>query len=78
MTTLKDLTTEEIAFIKGRINRGDKYQDIAADYRLNQGRISDLKFGRLYPEIEATDLTKKINLPHKASNDKTQNKSKKA
>lgn len=58
MTTPKDLTPEDIATIKGRILRGDKYQDIASDYRLNQGRISDFKNGKIYPHIAPTDLSK--------------------
>ena len=51
MATMKDLSEEDIAIIKGRINRGDKYADIASDYRLNQGRIADLKFGRIRPDV---------------------------
>ncbi len=52
MATMKDLSVEDIAIIKGRISRGDKYSDIASDYRLNQGRIADLKFGRIRPDID--------------------------
>jgi hypothetical protein len=51
MTTIRDLSDQDIAIIKARIIRGEKYADIASDYRLNQGRIADLKFGRLRPEI---------------------------
>jgi len=53
---MKHLSKAEIAVIKGRILRGDKYSEIAADYRLNQGRIADLKFGRIFPEVIAADL----------------------
>jgi hypothetical protein len=56
MATLRDLTAEQIAKIKARIIRGDKYSDIASDYRLNQGRIADLKFGRSYPDIRPARL----------------------
>ena len=56
MATMKGLSDADIAIIKGRINRGDKYSDIASDYRLNQGRIADLKFGRIRPDIAAADL----------------------
>src|ERR1700744_6243409 len=53
---MKHLSKAEIAIIKARILRGDKYSEIASDYRINQGRISDLKFGRIYREIDAADL----------------------
>jgi hypothetical protein len=56
MTTLRDLTAEDVSIIKARIIRGDKYSEIASDYRLNQGRIADIKFGRAYPEIKPADL----------------------
>jgi hypothetical protein len=51
MTTIKDLTDADIACIKARALRGDKYSDIASDYRLNQGRVADIKFGRIRPDI---------------------------
>jgi hypothetical protein len=54
---MKHLSKAELAVIKARILRGDKYSEIAADYRINQGRISDLKFGRIYQEIVPADLT---------------------
>lgn len=56
MATIKDLSDQDIATIKGRILRGDKYSDIASDYRINQGRIADLKFGRIRPDISAANL----------------------
>jgi hypothetical protein len=55
---MKHLSRAEIAIIKARIARGDKYSDIAADYRINQGRIADLKYGRIYREVEPADLSK--------------------
>jgi len=55
MTTLRELTTTQVATIKARINRGEKYSEIAADYRLNQGRIADIKFGRAYPEVKPAE-----------------------
>lgn len=54
---MKHLSTAEISVIKGRILRGDKYAEIAADYRLNQGRIANLKFGRVFGEVSAADLS---------------------
>ena len=59
MATLGQLSLAEIAIIKARILRGDKYVDIASDFRLNQGRIADLKFGRAYRDVEPADLSKK-------------------
>jgi len=54
---MKHLSKIEISVIKARILRGDKYSSIAADYRINQGRIADLKYGRIFPEIPVADLT---------------------
>jgi hypothetical protein len=54
---MKHLSKAEIAIIKARIARGDKYSEIAADYRINQGRIADLKFGRIHGEVKAADLS---------------------
>ena len=48
---MKHLSITEIAIIKARILRGDKYHEIASDYRINQGRIADLKFGRIYKGV---------------------------
>jgi hypothetical protein len=56
MATMKDLSDEDIANIKARIDRGEKYSDIASDYRLNQGRIADLKFGRIRPDVKAARI----------------------
>lgn len=55
---MKKLSKIEIAIIKARIFRGDKYSEIASDYRLNQGRLSDLKYGRIFAEISPANLTK--------------------
>ncbi len=54
---MKHLAKAEIAIIKARIIRGDKYAEIAADYRINQGRIADLKYGRIYKEVLPADLS---------------------
>jgi hypothetical protein len=53
---MKHLSKAEIAIVKARILRGDLYSEIASDYRLNQGRLTDLKFGRIYAEVEPADL----------------------
>jgi len=57
MTTIKELSDEDIAIIKARIGHGEKYSDIASDYRLNQGRIADLKFGRVRPDVKPAKLS---------------------
>jgi len=54
---MKHLSRAEIAVIKARIVRGDKYAEIAADYRINQGRIADLKFHRIFADVEPVDLS---------------------
>jgi hypothetical protein len=54
---MKHLSKAEIAIIKARIARGDLYVNIASDYRINQGRIADLKFGRIYADVEPADLS---------------------
>ncbi len=56
---MKHLSNAEIAVIKARIVRGDKYSEIAADYRINQGRIADLKFGRIYKDVPPADLSRR-------------------
>jgi hypothetical protein len=53
---MKHLSLAEIAVIKARILRGDRYAEIAADYRINQGRIADLKYGRIFRDIEPAQL----------------------
>jgi hypothetical protein len=53
---MKHLSKAEIAVIKARILRGDAYVEIASDYRINQGRIADLKFGRICKDIQPADL----------------------
>jgi hypothetical protein len=56
MTTVSELSDNDIAVIKARIERGDKYSDIASDYRLNQGRIADIKFGRIRRDVKPAEL----------------------
>jgi hypothetical protein len=54
---MKHLSKAEIAIIKARLSRGDKYAEIASDYRINQGRLADLKYGRIHREIPAADIS---------------------
>lgn len=57
---MKHLSLEDIAMIKARILRGDQYVDIASDYRINQGRIADLKFGRIFADVRPADLYSRV------------------
>jgi len=54
---MKHLSKAEISIIKARVQRGDKYAEIAADYRINQGRIADLKFERIHKDIPPADIS---------------------
>ena len=42
MATVTKLTPQEVSIIKARISRGDYQHRIAADFDLNQGRISEI------------------------------------
>lgn len=53
---MKHLSNAEIAIIKARVARGDKYHEIASDFRINQGRIADLKFGRIFAGVQPAVL----------------------
>jgi hypothetical protein len=61
---MKHLSKPEIAVIKARILRGDKYSEIASDYRINQGRVSDLRYNRIrkYKDIQPADISDTNNL----------------
>lgn len=43
------LTFEEAVDVHMRLAAGEIYSRIAARYDVNQGRIADVKFGRLHP-----------------------------
>lgn len=42
------LTFEEAVQVHLRLMNGEMYSRIAAEYDVNQGRIADVKFGRLH------------------------------
>jgi hypothetical protein len=46
-----DLTLQQVQSIKSRLNAGEYNHDIAFDYRLNQGRISEINTGKRWPEV---------------------------
>ncbi|WP_146190607.1 hypothetical protein [Marinicauda salina] len=52
MATVKDLTPKDLLAIKRRLKRGDLQHEIAADYRINQGRISEINTGKRSAEIK--------------------------
>ena len=60
---MKHLSKVEISVIKARILRGDKYAEIASDYRTNQGRIADLKFGRIHKDVRPADISDTPQIP---------------
>lgn len=41
----KELSTKEASLIKGMLYRGDRQSDIAEFFKVNQGRISEVKRG---------------------------------
>ena len=49
------LTFEEAVTIHLRLMDGEFYSRIARDFDVNQGRIADVKFGRIHPgsDLEA-------------------------
>ena len=51
-----DVTPEMAARIKTLLKLGLKQHDIAAQFGINQGRVSEINTGRLYPHIAPTIL----------------------
>jgi len=51
MTSIRRLSREDIALIKARLMRGDFQHDIAADYGLNQGRVSEINTGKRWFDV---------------------------
>jgi len=45
----------DVPAIKKRIREGEFLNRIAADYDVNPGRISEVKSGKLFPEIQAAN-----------------------
>ena len=56
MATRKKLTPEQVSIIKSRIARGEYQHRIAADYDINQGRISEIATGKRFSSIPAAGL----------------------
>lgn len=60
MATAKQLTAQDIADIKVRLRQGEYQHHIAADYGLNQGRVSEINTGKrgvtIHPPQQLTML----------------------
>jgi len=50
MGSVKSLTAKDVAQIRKRLLRGEYQHDIAADYGLNQGRISEINTGQRFSD----------------------------
>ena len=51
MASITKLTHQDVSVIKARILRGDFQHRIAADYDLNQGRISEIAKGKRFGHV---------------------------
>lgn len=47
------LTQEMAAKIKQRLAEGVAQHDIAAEFHINQGRVSEIKTGRRFADVDA-------------------------
>ncbi len=54
MATIKTLTPEQVSIIKARLAKGDFQHRIAADFDLNQGRISEIATGKRFASVPST------------------------
>lgn len=51
MATIKTLTPEQVSIIKACLAKGDYQHRIAADFDLNQGRISEIATGKRFASV---------------------------
>jgi len=58
VATAKRLTAQDIADIKARLRLGEYQHDIAADYGLNQGRVSEINTGKHGQAIQPPEQPK--------------------
>ena len=56
MASITELTPQDVSVIKARILRGDFQHRIAADYDLNQGRISEIAKGKRFCDVPPASL----------------------
>lgn len=45
------LSRRDAAIVKGMLARGDRQSDIAAFFKVNGGRISEVNTGRSFPDV---------------------------
>lgn len=50
----RSLTPIDVAIIKNRIQKGEFFNRIAADFDVNPGRISEIKTGKRFADIPPT------------------------
>ncbi len=50
------LTAGDAAIVKARLSRGDRQSDIAADYRVNAGRVSEINTGKKFADVPIAQL----------------------
>lgn len=55
MATAIHLTAQDIADIKARLRQGEYQHHIAADYGLNQGRVSEINTGKRGVTIQPSE-----------------------
>ena len=53
MASISELTPSDVSMIKARLLKGEFQHRIAADYDLNQGRISEIAKGKRFDHIPA-------------------------
>jgi hypothetical protein len=61
------LNIEQVALVKGMLDRGDKQHDIAAFFYENGGRIAEIKTGAKHKEVKAApkkDLPSRTEMSH--------------
>ena len=56
MASITKLTPKDVSVIKARILLGDFQHRIAADYDLNQGRISEIAKGKRFGHVPPASL----------------------
>jgi hypothetical protein len=52
-----NLTAKDAAIIKGMLVRGDRQSDIAAYFKVNSGRVSEINTGKTFVSVAASSPT---------------------
>lgn len=53
---IKKLTPEQVSFIKARLAQGHYQRRFAADFILNQSRVSEIATGKRFPDVPPANL----------------------